>query len=69
LIKPPQNREAKYITTAQKVWNKICLPGDIKLSLIENEEDIRATSYYSIKDTFKLKNYENFIVSSEFLYS
>ena len=66
LVRPPANKIERFINVAPKVWQDICPQGNLKLALLSTEEDRQKVSFYSTKDTFIEKNFENFIISSEF---
>jgi len=67
LIRPPLNHLEKVIDVAPNIWKKICPSGNLKLSTISSEEDLRKVSFYSTKESFIEKNFEHFIISNEFI--
>ena len=68
LLTPPLNKTERFIEVANPVWKKLCPLGNLKIDFIETEVDLRKISFYSTKDCFIERNFENFIISSEFYY-
>ena len=66
LIRPPQDRTERLLAVAPHIWKTICPQGNLKLDLLSSEEDRQKVSFYSTKDSFIEKNFEHFIISSEF---
>jgi hypothetical protein len=66
MIRPPANSTDRLLTVAPAIWKKICPQGNLKLCPLDREDDLRMTSYYSVKDSFIEENFERFIISSEF---
>lgn len=54
---------SKYFET---VWREISKSGNLKILPISTTKDACRAINYSLKESFKFQNYENFIISSEF---
>ena len=67
MILPGQNKHFLYQMYAPKIWRKVCPGGSIDLVRLESGANLKITSRYSTKEAWKDLNYENFIISSEFL--
>jgi hypothetical protein len=66
LLTPPIGKTEHFIEIANPIWKKLCPAGNIKIDLINTEEDLRKVSFYTTKDCFIEQNFENFIISTEF---
>ena len=67
-IRPPAGKLDRFMEVAPKIWKTICPSGDLHLDLILFETDLQKGSYYITKDCFIERNFENFIISSEFCF-
>lgn len=67
-IRPPFGKLALFMDVAPEIWKKVCPSGNLKIDLITSETDLRKGSYYITKDCFMERNFENFIISSEFCF-
>ena len=67
LLRPQEQFVDKVVQIAPTIWKQICPQGNMKLTTLKSEDDVRAVSFYSTKDCFKEENFENFIISSQFL--
>lgn len=67
-IRPPAGKLDLFMKEAPRIWKKICPSGDLHLDLILFETDLRKGSYYITKDCFIERNFENFIISTEFCF-
>ena len=67
VIARPHLNEQRVLNLAPVVWQKVCRMGDLKIDSLKENDDVRATSFYSTKDVFKEQSYENFIISTQFL--
>lgn len=55
----------KFSVYAPSIWKQICPSGDGLFCKLKSSDDVFGTGKYSIKDTWRIENYENFIVSTE----
>ena len=67
LITAPAGKSQHYAAIAPAVWNKLCPAGDLLLSPIVGEDNLRRTVSYATKDLVCRQNCEEFIISSEFV--
>lgn len=66
LLTPPIPKTNLFLEIANREWIKVCPKGNLLIVPIGTEEVMRMTSYYSTKDCFIERNFENFIISTEF---
>jgi len=66
LVHIPKHYHSKFNNQAIKTWLKICPSGWLEITPIPTEPEIFIKSNYAHKEIFKLQNYENFVLHSEF---
>jgi hypothetical protein len=66
LLHIPQHFHDRFTIKAIKAWLKICPSGSLKITPIPTEPEIFIKSNYAHKEIYKLQNYENFVLHSEF---
>jgi hypothetical protein len=67
-IRPPLGKLERFMEVAPNIWKEICPSGNLALDPIISETELRKGSYYITKDCFMERNFENFIISSEFCF-
>lgn len=66
LLKVPDDKRREFQIFASGIWEKIVPSGDLDVRSLKEEIDQVKTKNYSIKDSWKTSNYDNFILSTEF---
>lgn len=69
LMKPPAVEFEYFSSAASLVCVKNFPASSFHISKLNSTNDVRRTSFYSCKDLINQKNYENFVVSTQFLSS
>lgn len=67
VIIPPKNKVYAFKAVAPYKWLKICPRGELNIKRIKTKEGHRKACGYVCKELWKNINYENFIISDEFV--
>ena len=67
LTRVPEQKKALFEIYAHYELTQVIPSASLHICKLKTQDDIRKVSYYSCKDNFKIENYENFIVSTEFM--
>ena len=67
LLRAPEVDSSFYITHATSLCRKFFPSSSLDITNLISTDDVRRTSFYSCKDMTNQKNYENFVISTQFL--
>jgi hypothetical protein len=66
LLRPPTDKELYFRFNAWFHLMQLVPSASIMILKPKTADDVRATSFYSCKDSFKAENYDSFILSTQF---
>ena len=62
----PKRYHAKFIKIADDAWKEICKSGHLEILPLITDDQRKGKISYCHKEVFKIQNYENFVLHSEF---
>jgi hypothetical protein len=66
VFRVPSTLQSTFETTAMLEWFKVCRSGELTIRQISDAEAIKEATDYCLKEIYKIQNYENFVLSSQF---
>ena len=66
LTRVPQQLKPRFEIYAAYEFKKVIPSASLRVDKLRTSDDIRKASYYACKENFKIENYDNFIISTEF---
>lgn len=66
IFRVPERRELEFEECAPEIWKKLVISGDLDLRNLPEAGDKEKVKSYICKDLWQSRNYENYLISTEF---